>query len=296
MSQPSIQALKLVEKGWPGPITIVFELDQTSLAQQQKKYNKETYNILYGNGNVGIRCPDLPVCSRILSAALVPIVAPSANPDSLLPALSAQQVIDYFDGKIEGVIDGGESSCRYKKSSTVVKLGAKGIEILREGVYSKEDILKMATVRILFVCTGNSCRSPIAEGLCKKILADKFGCSIDELSNFGYKIESAGVAAIDGLPASTEAEVVCREFGTSTADHQTRQLTFQVIQGADLIFVMSWAHFHACMEISGSIGGQIRMLDEKSEVQDPIGRGIQAYRECAEQIVSALKERIDEFL
>lgn len=294
--KPTAPARKLIAKGWPGPITIVFELDQTALRQQQQKIDKEMYDVLYAGDTIGIRCPDQPVCSRILKAVLVPIVVPSANPVSLPPATSAQKVLEYFDGKIEMIIDGGDDACRYKKSSTVVKIGANGIKVLREGVHSPEEIFEMATVRILFVCTGNSCRSPMAEAICKKILADKFGCSIDELQHFGYTVESAGIAAIEGLSASKEAEIVCREYGTSIAGHQSRQLTPQQICKCDKIFVMSAAHFHACMEMTGGSGCQIQMLDEENEVPDPIGRGLETYRKCAEQIQAALKERIDEFL
>lgn len=291
----SAPARKLIANGWPGPITLVFELDRTEIEKQKEKIDKEIFNILYADNTIGIRCPDLSVCSKLLKATLVPIVAPSANPSSQPPATNAEQVLEYFDGKIDVLIDGGQEACRYKKSSTVVKFSASGIDVLREGVYKKEEIQKMATVRILFVCTGNTCRSPMAEGICKKILADKFGCSIDELPCFGYTVNSAGIAAIDGLPASTEAEVICREYGISIAEHKSRQLTPEAISGSDLIFVMTPVHRNVCREMAGSCGARIQMLDE-NEVPDPIGRGMDVYKRCAEQIGSALKERIDELL
>ena len=289
-------ARKLTKNGWPGPITIVFQLDQSARTKQEENLNKETFDILYSDGTIGIRCPDLPLCSQILRATMAPLVAPSANPGSLPPAVSAQQALDYFGGKIDIVVDGGPEACRYKKSSTVVKVGANGIEILREGVYNQKEVLEMATVRILFVCTGNTCRSPMAQALCKKNLAHKFGCSIDDLPRFGYKVESAGVAAIEGLPASMDAEVVCRQYGISIAGHRSQPLTSQLISDSDFVFVMSPSHLQTCLVNPGRTDGHIGLLDEKNEVPDPIGRGPEIYRKCAEQMESAIKERIEKIL
>ncbi len=293
---PPAPARKLVNLAWPGPITIVFELNRANLENQEKKLGIEICQVLYQDSTIGIRCPDLPLCSEILKSTGISVVAPSANPSSHPPATTAQQAIDYFDGKIDLVIDGGKNVCSHKKSSAVVKFGATGIQVLREGVYSNEDIKRLTTVRILFVCTGNSCRSPIAEGLCQKILADKFGCTIDELSHFGYTIESAGLAAMEGLPASVEAEVVCREFGVSIEKHQSRQLIPHRLAESDFIFTMTSAHAKACSEMAGGLGERIKRLDQKGDISDPIGRGLPAYRNCAEQIQAALKERIDELI
>lgn len=288
-------ARKLISKGWPGPITLVFELDEKALMQQKEKLGKETFDVLYSDHTIGIRCPDLPLCRNILNAAGVPLVAPSANPGSQPPAISAEQVMNYFNGKIEMIISGGPDCCRYKKSSTVVKFGADGIKVLREGIYSHEDISGMSTIRILFVCTGNTCRSPMAEAVCKKILADKIGCSIDTLSCFGYKIESAGIAAIEGLPASEEAEFVCRQFGISIAGHRSRTLTPQLIRDFDFVFAMSPAHLQISQAMSAP-DAKISLLDPNKEVPDPIGRGVEEYKKCAVQMEYALKERIDDFL
>src|SRR5712691_6240493 len=67
--------------------------------------------------------------------------------------------------------------------------------------------------RILFVCTGNTCRSPLAEALCKKRLAEQLGCRVDELAERGYVVASAGVSAYPGDEAAAAAVEIAAEFG-----------------------------------------------------------------------------------
>ncbi len=285
---------KLVEKYWPGPITLVFELDQESLQKQRERFSKSVYEILYSDGSIGIRCPDLPLCSEILSGTFVPVVMPSANRNSLKPAASVQEVLNYFDGKIDFVVDGGEDVCQYQKSSTVVKYGTNGLEILREGGFSKEEIRNNAIFRILFVCTGNTCRSPMAKEICKKILLEKLGCSIDSLERFGYMVDSAGVFAIEGLPASKEADIICREYGSSLKEHKSRLLTPQLLKNADVVFVMDRNHLAAVNQMA-SEKLNVYLLDGDTEIPDPIGQDLGVYRRCAAQIDQALRERIESF-
>lgn len=283
---------KLVKRCWPGPVTLVFELGSESLNKQKKSFSKETYDILYSGGTIGLRCPDFPVCREILSSTFVPVLMPSANPSSLEPARSVEKILEYFGGRIDLIVDGGEQSCRHKKSSSVVKYGTKGLEVLREGSLSNDFIINNAIYKILFVCTGNTCRSPMAESICKKILSDKLGCSIDSLERFGYKVESAGIFALDGLPASKEADIICREYGAPLKGHKSRVLTRQMLQDSDLVFVMASQHLVDVKRISAST--PVSLLDEGAEIPDPMGQDLEVYRRCAAQIEQSLLERIKE--
>ncbi|MBN2270893.1 MAG: threonylcarbamoyl-AMP synthase, partial [Sedimentisphaerales bacterium] len=194
---------KLIAKAWPGPLTVVFELSAEDIEKQQGRLGREVFEGLYRGGSVGVRCPDNPVASALLEHTRHAVVAPSANPGGASPAVDAQEVLDMLDGKIDLVLDGG--LCKYGKSSTVVKIGREGIEILRGGVYASSEIEEYSQVKVLFVCTGNTCRSPMAEGIFRKYLAEKLHCEVDQLGGLGYKVSSAGLLNLNGASASSES-------------------------------------------------------------------------------------------
>jgi tRNA threonylcarbamoyl adenosine modification protein (Sua5/YciO/YrdC/YwlC family) len=175
----TVRIERLIRRAWPGPLTLVFELDATTLAERKRRIDKRAFEALYKDHTVGIRCPDHPAASLLLRMAEGPIVAPSANLAGREPATDADKVLAQLADSIDLVLDAGP--CKYKTSSTVARVGPKDMEILREGVFSHTQLQEMSQVTFLFVCTGNTCRSPMAEGLFRKHLAKKVGCSVDEL-------------------------------------------------------------------------------------------------------------------
>ncbi len=293
--RPSLLARKLMGAMWPGPVTIIFEPDKESLVKIQNALPPETYELLYPDGTLGVRYPDLPVTCAILVEALAPIVAPSANPGSQRPAVSSEQVAGYFDSRIEMIID-TPGACRYQLNSSVVKVGQYGISVLREGVYSRTQILEAATVNLLFVCTGNTCRSPMAEALCRKYFADKFKCNLDAVGDYGYTMESAGIAAFESMPASIHALQVSRQAGTPLDKHRSRELTESMIERADLIFGMNQSHLQAVTELVPKAEVKCFLLDKSGPIADPAGYDLGVYQDCAEQIKRSLQERMNEFL
>ena len=158
----SLKARKLVQNAFPGPVTIVFELDDDTLDQIKQSFSIEVFEALYSNQTIGVRYPACPVTCEILAASESPIVAPSANSAGLAPAVTAKEVLDYFDGEIESIVEIPGLELDFKQSSTVVKVGKKDIQILREGAVPASLIREWATIRFLFVCTGNTCRSRCA--------------------------------------------------------------------------------------------------------------------------------------
>jgi len=286
---------KLVNKAWPGPLTIVFEVDTSSQARLRARWGDKIFPLLYEEGTVGLRCPDNAAAGALLRAAVGPVVAPSANLSGQAPATTAAEVLAQLDGRIDMVLDSDAwAPCRHKASSTVVRLGRGAPTTLRQGVVSIEQVIDAWTVRVLFVCTGNTCRSPMAAGLCRKILSETLHCRLDEVEAMGYKIESAGTAGWGGAPASTEAVAVCGEYGVDIADHRSTSVSAEQLRRSDYVVVMGHGHRERVAQLCPEAAGECLLLDPQADIPDPIGQSVDEYRRCAEQIAAALKKRIDE--
>jgi protein-tyrosine phosphatase len=285
-------AKKLVKNAWPGPLTIVFQLSEKEINILEKKLGSETIELLYRDNTIGIRCPGNDIAQQFLNLCKNAIVAPSANISGKESATNAQQAIEQLEGKVDMVLDGG--TCKYKKSSSVVKISSAGWEVLREGVFSKRQIQKMLTINILFVCTGNTCRSPMAEGFAKKALAEKLGCKVDQLGQMGYKIGSGGISAMNGIGASAEAIRFCETRNVDISEHKSRRINAEIITEADYIFAMSEEHKSDIIQLSPDGRQKCMLLDENKNINDPIGGDFETYKMCGQIIEKAVIKRISE--
>ena len=130
-------------------------------------------------------------------------------------------------------------------------------------------------MKVLFVCTGNTCRSPMAEGIFREMLHGK---------NAGISCGSAGLAAADGVAPTPHAVEACREIGVDISGQRSRRLSRRDLQDTDLFIVMTKAHMQALLA-SGVPAEKIRVLD----VPDPYGGTLEVYQRCRDAIREALK-------
>lgn len=121
-------AYKLAETYWPGPLTMILESSGTVASM-----------VTADGDTLGVRCPDHPMTQALIQALGAPLAAPSANPEGQPAPRTAQEVLDYFDGHIEGILDGGP--CAVGVESTIVDLTGEEPRILREGGIPAQEIL-----------------------------------------------------------------------------------------------------------------------------------------------------------
>ena len=291
------RARKLIGQAWPGPVTIVFQLSSDGILALRDRVGPEAFEVLCEDGSLGVRCPDHPVARDLLAGVDAPVVAPSANVSGQPPATTGREAYERLAGRVDLVLDSdGWAGCQYGASSTVVRLSEAGYAILREGVVPADQIHQMCTLSVLFVCTGNTCRSPMAEVFCRRRISEKLNCDVDAVVGLGYKVGSAGVAAFAGQPASPPAVEACQESGLDLRRHRSTLADRHLLDAADVVLVLADEHRRRILEAYPYLAAKVQLLDERGDIPDPIGQNVDVYRSCLKRIQQAVNKRIDEMM
>ena len=146
----------------------------------------------------------------------------------------------------------------------------------------------------LFVCSGNTCRSPIAAAIANAEIAARLGIPFKSLETVNVRAMSAGVSARVGAPLTEEAAEVLRSLSVPAQPHAARNLTPELAAQAELIFCMTKAHRKAVVEMLPEVEGKTYCLSTDEDIDDPIGKGMAAYVDCARQIQRLVQLRLNE--
>lgn len=260
-------ASRLMYRFWPGPLTMVFKGKQTA--------------------KIGIRLPDDVISRMIIAKAQVPVVCPSANLSGKPAPVNFSQAIKDLDGLVDLAIDAGP--CRIGIESTVVDATAQKPLVLREGAIKKDKIDEVANKKtILFVCTGNSCRSVMAQALLQKRLKEKGRSDIEVLS--------AGIMQLQGIGATEATRQVLQKEDIDVSKHISQRINRQLLHCSDIILVMERLHEEKILSLAPEVKNRVFLLKEFAkmnnndlDIADPIGKPISFY----EKTLQIIKEAVE---
>ncbi len=276
----SALARRLARRCMPGPLTLVVPcVGDASVAS---RLHPSVHQWVLGEQNcIGFRVVDHPVINQIHQYLRGPLVLTSANLSGKDPPTRGQEVVEQFGDALPLVLDDGPT--RYGGASTVVRVIGHHYEILRHGAIEAAAMNDFAKPLIVLVCTGNTCRSPMAEGLLRKRL-EAAGEPWREVN-----VISAGVAASDGAMASPQAVDVMEAQGIDISCHESRPLSDAIMHRADVVLTMTRGHRAAILAAWPDMTDCVHTLrHDGGDIADPVGGSIEMYEQCAAQIASEL--------
>ena len=268
------KARHLIKRYWPGSLTVVLPTRHPDGSAA---------------GLIGFRYPSHPLAQGLVQAAGVPLLVPSANLSGQPPATTVEEVLAQFPDQLDLVIDGGPTEKGL--ASTVVKVEGDEVTVLREGAIPAWRIDQPHWSHVLFVCTGNTDRSPLAAALLRRRLSETLGIPEGELEERGYRVSSAGLAADPGARASRRTRRIAREVFTPPIDldeHRAQKLTQELLGQATRIICMEAAQREQILAFFPHRVREVFLLDpEGSDIPDPAGEGMQIYRRLANRLDAA---------
>jgi protein-tyrosine phosphatase len=180
----------------------------------------------------------------------------------------------------------------------VLKVGPGHFEVLREGLIDVAQLRQAAGLRVGFVCTGNTCRSPMAEGLARNLVARRLEVAPKRLADFGFRFTSMGVLGGTGSPPSSHGVQVLAARGVDISRHVSRPAVPQEIRELDLVLALTASHLDALRLLMPPGGTRhCELLDPQGgDIPDPIGGERADYERTAERIQAALERRVGEWV
>ncbi len=285
-------AKRIAVRGWPGPLALeVSDGHPDSLVRQLPESAQALLSA--PDGRIALRIPMHDALNQVAKMAVGPLImAPARNAQGKL-VVSAEQL---DTRNLCLVVDDGLT--QYQGEPTVIRVDGNRCKIFRKGVIEPEALGGLSQLIVLLVCTGNTCRSPMAQAMMQSKLETKFSTLFSASSIKPAVACSAGISAMAGGRASIEAVNAMQEKGLNLQRHESSPLSQRLVERADMILTMTSSHRQAIVSRWPNLANKTFPISmDGGEISDPFGGPIEMYRACASQLDRCLDhwlEKIDE--
>src|SRR5262245_11619923 len=281
---------RLARRCWPGPVTM--ELADAHPESAIHRLPKQVKAAVVPASQIRVRVPAHELMLRVLRLLAGPVVMVGARRPQDGDSVTAQEVVSRLGRSVDVVLDDGR--CKFAQRSSIVRVDDHGFQVLRAGVISEANLKRLASFMVVLVCTGNTCRSPMAEVLLKRRLAEKVNVKISDLDDRGIVVMSAGISAAPGGRAAAEAIQTVAQWKLDLSQHESQPLSDRIVRFADLIITMTRGHREAILEQWPDAEPRVHPISGgRGDVPDPIGGPLEQYRRCAEQLDAYLEDWVE---
>lgn len=279
--------VRIAERLLPGPLRLLIEDDQAGIERIRAALGVGT-GVAEVDDAFAVRVPSNDDSREMLEHAGGPVVGVSLSGIGLGDGV-------HLPAEWGALADGGELGVltssfepRGIRSTTVRLTKGGGVRVVDVGALDERAITRALDRTILFVCTGNTCRSPMAEALASALIEREPPSPVRTI------VRSAGTGG-DGAPATPEAVEAMRRRGIDLAGHRSRGLTRDLIASADVIYVMTSRHARIVLGIDPRAAERVELLDpEGRDVEDPIGSPLDEYERVATNLERMIAQRLKE--